>query len=654
VYDSLGFVSGPGPLAIQNLKEILALARQYDVGLILCLWSHDMLNQAGGLSTTQLNRNDSLLTDTSYTMAYIRNALIPMVDSLKGNPSIVAWEIFNEPEGITDEFGWSNHLHVPIADIQRCINLMAGAIHGADSTAQVTSGAVTFQTLTDVQTISTNEISGPKVITAMSSSQQQKMVDGFNALHRTNLTLEQFLAYLDKIASMPNMNYYRDDRLKAAGGDSLGTLNFYCVHYYSSNGTSYDPFIHQYSAYDLDKPVVTAEFHMDETNGVPSQYLYPVLYENGYAGAMVWSWTDFTSVGPLSASETWSALIYMRSHYRHDVDVFGADWPTITIVSPVNDSSFPDSTQFALTAAVVDTGSSIASVKFYLADSLIGEADTPSDTVSDTLHYSFEWKNIAPGSYALTAIATNIQGQQEISNQVQFSVGNPPMTRLSVKQAIVSGSGMSLKSGGGASGGYYLDIAGQSGTITWRFVNLIAAGNYPISFGYNLHYDTPKWQYIYVNGVAIDTLDFNGATGTWGEKTIVVPLVHDTNTVQMQLYWGWMYLDYLAVPTDVVTSVTSPGAIPITYSLSQNFPNPFNPSTTIGYQLPVVSHVTLKVYDVLGREVATLIDGVKRPGRYQAEFDGSRFASGVYFFRVNISGNNGKDFVSTKKMMLLK
>lgn len=658
-FDANGFVNGPGAVAISNLRQILSLARQYKVGLILCLWSHDMLNQSGGLSSAQLNRNDSLLVDTSYTMAYIRNSLIPTVDSVRGDSAIVAWEIFNEPEGITNELGWSGHLHVPIADIQRCVNLMAGAIHRTDTSAQVTSGANSLQTLTDVQAIAANQISGLKIVSSLPPSQQQRMVDGFNALHRTNLTLEEFLTYLDKIASIPNMNYYRDDKLKAAGGDSLGTLDFYCVHFYTADGTSYDPFIHPYSSYGLNKSLVVAEFHVDETNGISSGNLYPTLYNAGYAGAMAWSWTDFASVGPLSASETWSALNYMRKNYSQDVDVFGLDWPSITITSPGNGASYPDSTEIPILVAVVDTGSSIASVDFYLADSLLGVVSTPSDTLadskSDTIHYSYLWKKIPRGSYTISAVATNNQGQVGASNFVQFSIGKPPMTKLEAEKAVISGSSkITVKTDPTASGDAYLDMEDTTGTVTWRFVNVLAAGNYPISFGFKLDYDSPKTQFINVNGVRVDSLVFQGSTSSWSEETITVPLVHDTNTVQMQMWWGWMYLDYLAVPTSVVTSVTSPKEIPLSYSLSQNYPNPFNPSTTITYELPSVSRVVLRVYDVLGREVKTLVDEVKNPGRYEVKFDATRLASGVYFYRMDISGNTGKDFVSTHKMLLLK
>ncbi len=92
------------------------------------------------------------------------------------------------------------------------------------------------------------------------------------------------------------------------------------------------------------------------------------------------------------------------------------------------------------------------------------------------------------------------------------------------------------------------------------------------------------------------------------------------------------------------------------FSLSQNYPNPFNPATTIKYTIPnVISTggrnplVTLKVYDVLGNEVATLVNEEKPTGSYTVNFDGSRLASGIYFYKLN-AGN----FVQTRKMILLK
>ena len=105
-----------------------------------------------------------------------------------------------------------------------------------------------------------------------------------------------------------------------------------------------------------------------------------------------------------------------------------------------------------------------------------------------------------------------------------------------------------------------------------------------------------------------------------------------------------------------ITSADEPSDVPTSFSLSQNYPNPFNPSTTIRYQIPVVDalspaevHVTLKIYDLLGKEVATLVNEEKSTGTYTIKFDGSKLSSGVYFYRLQ-AGN----FISTKKLVLLR
>ncbi|MBK9402920.1 MAG: T9SS type A sorting domain-containing protein [Ignavibacteria bacterium] len=88
---------------------------------------------------------------------------------------------------------------------------------------------------------------------------------------------------------------------------------------------------------------------------------------------------------------------------------------------------------------------------------------------------------------------------------------------------------------------------------------------------------------------------------------------------------------------------------PDKFSLSQNFPNPFNPNTIINYQLATNSNVTIKVYDISGKEVLTLLNQFKVAGSYSINFNGSSFASGVYYYKI-IAGN----FISTKKMLLPK
>jgi len=89
--------------------------------------------------------------------------------------------------------------------------------------------------------------------------------------------------------------------------------------------------------------------------------------------------------------------------------------------------------------------------------------------------------------------------------------------------------------------------------------------------------------------------------------------------------------------------------IPITYELSNNFPNPFNPSTTIRYQIPQDGIVTLKIYDILGSEVATLVNEEKVAGKYEVNFNASSLASGVYIYKIQAGS-----FINSKKMILLK
>ncbi len=88
---------------------------------------------------------------------------------------------------------------------------------------------------------------------------------------------------------------------------------------------------------------------------------------------------------------------------------------------------------------------------------------------------------------------------------------------------------------------------------------------------------------------------------------------------------------------------------PVNFNLEQNYPNPFNPSTVISFKLSVSSFVSLKIFDILGREISTLVNEEKQPGNYEVTFDASKLSSGIYFYTLQ-SGS----FVETKKMILIK
>jgi hypothetical protein len=89
--------------------------------------------------------------------------------------------------------------------------------------------------------------------------------------------------------------------------------------------------------------------------------------------------------------------------------------------------------------------------------------------------------------------------------------------------------------------------------------------------------------------------------------------------------------------------------VPFIFTLGQNFPNPFNPSTQIDFSIPRSSHVTLKIYDVLGKEVATLVEGARVAGTYTATWNAQNYPSGIYFYRFKAGS-----YTMTRKLILLR
>jgi hypothetical protein len=264
-------VSGPGKSDIKNIKLALDLAQERDICLILCLWSFDMLQPNAGEKNHE--RNLKLLEDAEYTQAYIDNALTPMVKALKGHPAILCWEIFNEAEGMASDIEWGGWTPVKTVfkpNIQRFINMAAGAIHRADPGALVSNGCWSFKVLTDIET------------------------------------------------TRKNTNLYSDDKLIEAGKDSLGTLDFYMVHYYDWAKEEYSPFHHPASYWQLDKPVVVAEFSAKGPfEGIDIIAAYDSLYNKGYAGAISWSWQGNDGHGGLKDAAP--ALLFIKNNYPQDI-----------------------------------------------------------------------------------------------------------------------------------------------------------------------------------------------------------------------------------------------------------------------------------------------------------------------------------------------
>ncbi|MBI4429710.1 MAG: CHRD domain-containing protein [Ignavibacteriales bacterium] len=184
----------------------------------------------------------------------------------------------------------------------------------------------------------------------------------------------------------------------------------------------------------------------------------------------------------------------------------------------------------------------------------------------------------------------------------------------------------------------------------------------PLSAGGHFHAGPPG-----VVGPVVKNVASGGAradttiSGVWTTSDGTQPL---TSALIDSLFSGKLYLNFhttangggeirgqLRFGSDVVVTaveVVSDKA-PSSFNLSQNYPNPFNPSTTIAFDIERTEHVSLRVYNLLGQEVATLLDEVKQPGSYKANFNANALTTGVYFYRLSTD-----NFVETRKMVLLK
>lgn len=157
-------------------------------------------------------------------------------------------------------------------------------------------------------------------------------------------------------------------------------------------------------------------------------------------------------------------------------------------------------------------------------------------------------------------------------------------------------------------------------------------------------------------------LKINGAKFAWMQESVLLTGFTGPGNENVQIRFrmvsdgaveqAGIYIDDIEVFAEgsvVAVEQNELNTPPITYSLSQNYPNPFNPATTITYQLPKSGSVTLKVFDILGNEVKTLVNEQKETGKYTVQFDASLLASGMYVYQLRVN-----DYTSNKKMLLLK
>jgi uncharacterized protein (DUF2141 family) len=287
--------------------------------------------------------------------------------------------------------------------------------------------------------------------------------------------------------------------------------------------------------------------------------------------------------------------------------------PTVSITSPVNGAVFSPGSNITIIANASDADGTVSSVAFYRGTTLLG-----TDNASP---YSFTWNNVAAGSYVLTAVATDNGGAKTTSAPVNISVssggggGNQPpvvtITSPSNGAVFRRGSDITITANASDPDGNIVRVA------FYRNSNLLGIDNSsPYSF---------RWRNVSSGSYTLTAVatDNGGLTST-------SPLV----SITISRREGRLETDATAVEDNSILS---------------NYPNPFNPSTTITYNLPDNEEVKVRVYDMMGREIKTLVDEFQQSGTHNILFNADGLSSGLYLCTIET-----KDFKVFKKMVYLK
>ncbi|WP_010182411.1 T9SS type A sorting domain-containing protein [Aquimarina agarilytica] len=256
----------------KEIIKILDIAEENGVKIQICLWSFDMLRKQYN-NEHLIPYNKRLLTEDVAWKSYWDNCLSQVVTSVGNHKGLFAWEIFNEAALMTELSSWNGKSEgqegdnglfldkVKMVDIVKFVNKTCAAIKKLQPDVMVTTGALGM--ITNV-----NDNSDPSNI---------------------------------------YFNYYSDDYLRKIGGEPLGVLDFYNIHYYGWMGVKGSPFHRSKKEVALDKPTIIAEFYpynlkhpmnnfkdSEKVDDIPRDMLGPMLVENNYDGALTWAWSENT------------------------------------------------------------------------------------------------------------------------------------------------------------------------------------------------------------------------------------------------------------------------------------------------------------------------------------------------------------------------
>jgi hypothetical protein len=184
--------------------------------------------------------------------------------------------------------------------------------------------------------------------------------------------------------------------------------------------------------------------------------------------------------------------------------------------------------------------------------------------------------------------------------------------------------------------------------VKWNISGMEGSGNYTLKFGWVSALEDAAFR---ANRAQAHIFSLTGDTTEVGTGNYTAQFTTSPYSVSRGgiLTLGTFAVGKFKNVADIVGVERNEKGVPTQFSVSQNYPNPFNPTTTIQYSVSSTQYVSLKVYDVLGRELSTLVSEVKPPGTYTVKWDAHGLASGIYFYRLEAA-----QFTETRKLVLLR
>jgi|GEM_PF-346112 len=475
-------------------------------------------------------------------------------------------------------------------------------------------------------------------------------------------------------------SYYDTDDINTGGeyrtdtGVDIAKLNdssYVITDIKTNEWLAYSVLVETAGTYTIDVKVSAAEegkkLHI-ELNGVniSGTINLPVTGEG--------SWITVSAVTPALTPGIKTIKIVMESDgFKLDNIEFSIanKAPEVYLTLPAGTESFKAPAEITLTAAAADVDGTISKIEFYDGSTKIAEvADTP---------YTYIWKDVAAGEHSIIAVATDNSGLSTATAPLVIKVIQPQAPyegdaykipgRIEMENYDKGDEGLAyydLTAGNkfgfyrdddvdieqctDTTGGYSLGDF-QVGEWVEYSLNITEAGKYDVELRTATQSTGAKISIIIGSKNIASNLAVPSTGGWQVWKSIILPgiqLAAGNTIMRITANGEYANLNYIEFTPSAVDAVEDE-KLPLEFSLAQNYPNPFNPSTNFEFNTAAQCHVTLKIYDILGNEVAALINNELPAGKHNIEFNASSLASGVYFYRLSAG-----TFQAEKKMILLK